>query len=79
VNTPLSDNPLSNVVLTTLSPNQYGDGEQTMYRLYCDAIATTIQLQLTLSNAQMAVSSINKENIEIQAMNFSLRKGGRLV
>lgn len=79
VNTPLSDNPISNVVLTSVNPYQIGQGDQTIYRLYCDALAQSIQLQLTLSDAQIAVNAINKSNIEISGMIFTLRRGGRLV
>lgn len=79
INTPLLDNPQSNVVLTTPNPYQVGTGPQTIYRLFCDCIAQTVQLQLTLSDRQMAVDPINNENIVLDAMMFSLRQGGRLV
>jgi hypothetical protein len=79
LNTPLSDNPQSNVVLTTQTPYQVGVGEQTIYRLYCDAIAQTLQVQLTLSDAQMATDSINTEDVELLGMMFQIRDGGRLV
>jgi hypothetical protein len=79
VNTPLKDNPQSNVVLTSLNPYQIGDGDETIYRLYADCIAQTLQLQLTYSDAQMAVNSINQADIQILAMMFTLRRGGRLV
>ena len=79
INTPLSDNPLSNVVLTTFNPYQIGQGEQTIFRLFCDAIAQTVQLQLTYSDQQMATNPINRSDIEIVSMMFSLRRGGRLV
>ncbi len=81
INTPLKDNLQSNVVLTT--PNQYQvagkDDGQTIYRLYCDSLAQTVQLDLNLSDRQMAVDVINSEKIEILAMIFSLRRGGRLI
>lgn len=79
INTPLSDNPQSNVVLTSLNPYQVGIGDETIYRLYCDAIAQTIQLELTLSDPQMAVSAVNGSKIGILSMIFSMRQGGRLV
>ncbi len=79
INQPLSDNPESNVVLTTNNPYQIGQGIETIYRLYCDAIAQTIQLQLTFSDAQMAVNAINRSDIQILALMFSMRRGGRLV
>jgi hypothetical protein len=78
INSPLKDNLRSNIVRTSLNPYQYGVGEQTIYRLYANAVAQTIQVQMTLSDQQMAVNSISSANIEIQAMNFSLRPGGRL-
>lgn len=79
VNTPLSDNPRSNIVRTSLNPYQFGVGEQTIFRLYANATAQTIQIQLTLSDQQMAVNSIANANIELVGMNFSIRPGGRLV
>lgn len=79
INTPLSDNPLSNIVLTTKNPYQYGIGDQTIYRLFCDAIAQTIQLQLTYSDYQMAINAITQSDLEIVAMIASIRQGGRLV
>lgn len=79
VNRPLRDNPRSNVVKTTRNPYQFGNGDETIFRLFCDAVAQTIQIQGTLSDQQMAVPSIAGENVEILAMNFNLRPGGRLV
>ncbi len=78
VNTPLSDNPQSNVVLTSSSTNQVGEGSETIYRLYADAQAQTIQLQLTLSDYQLAVNAIAQSTITLVAMMFSMRQGGRL-
>ncbi len=78
VNSPLSDNLRSNIVKTTLNPYQYGVGEETIYRLFCDAIAQTVQIQMNLSDQQMAVTPILTSDIEILAMNFTLRAGGRL-
>lgn len=79
VNTPLPDNLFSNVVLTTPNPYQAQDGIQSIYRLFCDTIGGTLQLNLYYSDQQMAVSSINSEDIEILALMFSMRKGGRVV
>jgi hypothetical protein len=79
VNTPLPDNPQSNVVLTSLNPYQFGDGDETIYRLYCDAIAQTVQFQLTMSDQQMAVTSINSEDLELLSMIITMKRGGRLV
>ena len=79
VNTPLSTNLQSNVVLTSTNPFQFGEGEETIYRLYCDAIAQTISLELTMSDQQMATNSINGQNFELLAMNFTMKRGGRLV
>jgi hypothetical protein len=79
INTPLSDNPLSNVVLTSQNPYQIGEGDETIYRLYCDALAQTIQIQLTYSDQQMAVNHINQADVQLLAMMVSMRKGGRLV
>ena len=78
VNTPLLDNPQSNVVLTSPTQNQVGTGDESIYRLYCDVLAQTVQLQLTMSDAQLATNSIQSEDIEILAMMFTLRRGGRL-
>jgi hypothetical protein len=79
INKPLPDNLQSNVVIT--SPNQYqiGTGDQTIFRLYCDATAQTVQLQFTLSDRQMAVNSINSSNLEIVSLMVTLKRGGRLV
>ncbi len=79
VNTPLSDNPESNIVLTSASPYQIGLGASTVYRLYADCVAQTMQLQLTFSDQQMAVNVINREDIELLAMMFTLRPGGRII
>lgn len=79
VNKPLRDNLQSNVVLTSTNQYQVGKGPETLYRLYCHAVSQTVQVQLTLSDQQMAVNSINDEDVEINAMIFSLRKGGRLI
>lgn len=78
INSPLPDNPQSNVVLTTTSPFQVGQGDETIFRLYCDSWAQTVQLQLTLSDQQMAVNRISQENIELLALMFTLKRGGRL-
>ena len=79
VNTPLSDNPQSNVVLTSPSQYQVGNGPETIYRLFCDAIAQTLQFRFYMSDRQMAVNVINSSDLDILGMNVSMRKGGRLV
>lgn len=79
INQPLSDNPRSNVVQTSLNPYQFGNGEETIFRLYADAIAQTIQCQFTLSDQQQAVNVISESELELLGMNFFIRKGGRLV
>ena len=78
INTPLSDNQQSNIVLTSPNPYQIGDGDEAIFRLYCDAIAQSIQLEMKLNNQQMATSLINDSNVDIVAMMFSMRAGGRL-
>lgn len=78
INTPLSDNLQSNIVSTVSSPYQVGTGTETIFRLYCNAVASTIQVQMTLSDRQMAVDCINNSAIEINAMMFSLKPGGRI-
>ena len=79
INKPLLDNPKSNIVLTTRNPYQVSEGNSTIYRLFCDAVAQTLQLQLTLSKYQMAVNSINRSSVVLQAMMISMRKGGRII
>ncbi len=79
VNTPLSDNPQSNIILTTLNPYQVGGGPETIYRLFCDAQAQTIQLSLYMTDEQMAVNSISRSNFQLLNMVMNVRPGGRLV
>lgn len=79
INLPLSDNLQSNIVQTTTNPYQIGQGVETMYRLYCDSTAQTIQFQFTMSDAQLAVDVINSSDIEILALMVTARPGGRLV
>jgi len=79
VNTPLSDNPQSNIILTTENPYQVGGGPETIYRLFCDAQAQTLQLSLYMSDEQMAVNAINESDFELLNMVMSVRPGGRLV
>ncbi len=78
INQPQEDNLFSNIVLTTTSPNQIGQSNETVYRLYANCVAQTIQLNFTYSLQQMAISGISNSDIEIQAIMMSLRKGGRL-
>lgn len=79
INEPLPDNYESNIVET--SPNQYqvGIGDATIYRLFCEAVASTIQLQFTLSDRQMAVSSIVDSDMEIYALMIMGRPAGRII
>jgi hypothetical protein len=79
VNPPLSDNPQSNVILTTQNPYQVGGGPQTIYRLFCDAQAQTLQLSLFMADEQMAVNAINESDFELLSMVMYVRPGGRLV
>ena len=79
INSPLSDNPRSNIVKTTLNPYQFGTGNQTMYRLFSNAIAQTIQFNMSMTDQQMAVPTIAGNHLEVLALNVSLRTGGRLV
>ncbi len=78
-NVTLSDNPQSNVVLTSLNPYQFGTGDETIYRLYADAVGQTIQLQMLMTDRQIAVDAINSSDLELLAMMFTLKRGGRLV
>jgi len=79
INTPLADNLQSNIVSTVQNQYQVGSGLETIFRLYCDAVASDVQLQMTLSDRQMAVDLINSSDFELNAMMFSLRKGGRVI
>ena len=79
VNSPLNDNPRQNIVKTTLNPYQFGDGDETIYRLYCDAAGQTLQAQFFLTDQQMGVPALANSPLEIIAMNWTLRPGGRLV
>lgn len=79
INSPLSDNARSNIVKTSKNPYQYGNGVQTIYRLFAEAQSQTIQVNMSLNDSQMAVPVIAGSDIEILAMNFSLRQAGRLV
>jgi hypothetical protein len=78
LNTPFEDNPFSNIVETSTNPNQIGQGSQTIFRLYCDAIAQTIQLQFTMSDYQQAVDVINSADMEILALMVTAKPGSRL-
>lgn len=79
INSPLGDNLRSNIVKTTLNPYQFGVGEQTMFRLYSNCIAQTVQFNFSLNDSQMAVPAIFGSHLEILALNVTLRPGGRLV
>lgn len=78
INAPLPDNGQSNVVLTSVNPYQVGDGDQTIYRLYADSWAQTIQLEFLMSDQQMAVDAINSEDMQLSALMVTLKRGGRL-
>lgn len=79
INTPLSDNYQSNIIETSTNPYQVGVGDATIYRLFCEAVASTIQMQFTLSDRQMAVPSIVNSDIEIYALMVMGRPAGRLI
>lgn len=79
VNTPLSDNPQSNIVLTTLNPYQVGGGPETIFRLFCDSQAQTLQLSLYMTDEQMAVNAISQSDFKLLSMVMRIRPGGRLV
>lgn len=79
VNAPLSNNPQSNVVLTSTAPNQIGLGEQTLYRMYSPAQGQTLQFEFTLSDAQMAVNTIYESDMQLIAFMVNMRAAGRLV
>ena len=79
VNTPLSDNPQSNILLTTLNPYQVGGGPETIFRLFCDSQAQTLQLSLYMTDEQMAVNAISQSDFELLSMVMRIRPGGRLV
>lgn len=79
INVPLSDNPLSNIVTTDVTPYQVGEGNQVIYRLYADCVCQTVQLQATYSNAQMATNPYNQADIQLLGMIFNIRRGGRII
>lgn len=79
INAPFSDNLRTNVVVTQQNPYQISDGDQTIYRLYCEATAQTIQLNFRLSDQQMATDPIYSNDVDISAMMLTLRPGGRLI
>ena len=79
VNSPLNNNPRSNIVKTSSTQNQVGLGDQAMYRLYSNAVAQTLQFNMKLNDGQMATPVIPAADLEVLALNVSLRPGGRLV
>ncbi len=79
VNSPLSDNPRQNVVRTVQGQYQFGIGTEVIYRLYSDAVGQTLQADMYMSDQQMGVPLIANSNIELVAMNWSLRPGGRII
>ena len=79
INTPLPDNLFSNIVTMSTNPYQVGQGDETIYRLYAEGTAQTIQLQLNYSIEQMAVTAITSADFELNAMMMFWRRGGRTV
>lgn len=79
VNQPLSDNRFSNIVLTSRNPYQVEQGDETIFRLFCDSVAQTLQLQFTYSDYQMAVDAITQEDIQIVSLMITMRKASRLI
>jgi len=79
MNIPLPDNLQSNVVLTSKNPYQVGSGSETIFRLWVNASSQTVQLDLSMSDRQMAVDAINDEDLELLAMMISISDRGRLV
>lgn len=79
INTPLPENPLSNIVKTTIGPYQIGLGDEVVYRLYCESNAQTVQMQMTYSDQQMATDIINQSDIQILSMMIKIRSGGRII
>jgi hypothetical protein len=72
-------NPNYNVVVSTQNPYQFGLGNETIDRLYVNILGQSVQLQMTMTNQQLAVNAYNNSNVEILAMIFNLRKAGRLI
>jgi hypothetical protein len=79
VNAPLSDNPQSNIVLTSRNPYQVGQGDETLFRLWCESTAQTLQFQFTYNDYQLASNPISQSDIQINALIISMRRAGRLV
>ena len=81
VNVPFFDAPQSNVVLTHSNPYQFSGqySDQSIFRLYANAIGQSLQFQFMLSDQQMAVDAINSEDVQILAMIVSMTKGGRII
>lgn len=82
INMPLPDNLESNVVPTSQNvmfpSNQLYGGQENISRLYCDATAETIQLELTMSDQQMSSTAINSSNFELNSLMVTMKRGGRL-
>lgn len=74
-----NDNHRSNVILSSPNMYQIRNGNETIYRLFCDAIASTLQIELTYSNQQMAVDAINSEPFELNAFILDARAAGRII
>ncbi len=79
INSPLNDNARSNVVKTSSTQYQVGLGDQSIYRLYANCVAQTLQFNFGLTDSQIAVPTIASSTLEVLAMNVTLRPGGRLI
>ena len=79
INAPLPDNPRSNVVQTTQNPYQVSNPNETIYRLYTESQASTVQFDLHMSEQQMAVNAINASGIDIQAIILHALPSGRMI
>lgn len=79
INAPLSDNLLSNTVLTQRNPYQIASGDDAIFRLFCETQAQTLQFNMFLNDQQLATDPINASDLEIMALMVKFRDGGRLV
>ena len=73
------DNARSNIVVTKPNNFQVTPGTESIYRLFCNALASTLQIELEYSDQQMAVDAINTQQFELNAMIISIRPAGRVV
>lgn len=79
INPPLPDNLRSNVVETTQNPYQISDANTTIYRIYTESQASTVQFDFNLSDQEMAVDAINSSSVDIQGIVVHARPSGRLI